>query len=75
MNYPNRRPTNISGKQNSDAVSGPPKRRDRKVIATMIGVATTIVLILILFAVFTNFPGPPQGDTNEMEAPPADVKK
>ena len=41
----------------------------------MIGIATGIVLILILFAVFTDFPGQPIGDTDKTQAPPEDVRK
>lgn len=74
MNYPNQRPTNV-GQQQDTEVSGPPKRTDRKVIATMIGMATGIVLVLILFVLFTDFPGQPQGDTDKTEAPPEDVRK
>jgi hypothetical protein len=75
MNYPDHRPANIIERQTSGAASGPPKRSDRKVIATMIVIATGVVLILILFALFTDFPGQPQGNADKTQAPPEDVRK
>jgi hypothetical protein len=52
-----------------NAASGPPKRRDRKVIATMIGVPAVFVLGLIASVLFSDFPGSSLGGPDKAEAP------
>lgn len=51
---------------------GPPKRIDRKVISAMIGAITGLVLLLIAFVFFSDFPSGSHS-TQNAEAPPEDV--
>jgi hypothetical protein len=55
--------------------TGPPKSADRRVLAAMIGVAAVIVLALITFVAFSDFPGPPEGSLDKTTAPPEDVRR
>jgi hypothetical protein len=55
--------------------SGPPKRTDRKLVTAMVSIATGIVLALIAFAFFSDFPGPSQDKTNNPNPPPEDVSR
>jgi len=55
--------------------TGPPKSADRKVLAAMIAVATIIVLALITFVAFSDFPGPTEGSVDKTTAPPEDVRR
>ena len=52
---------------------GPPKRKDRKVIGAMIGAATGLVLLLIAFVFFTDFPGGSHQGTPNPAPPSEDV--
>jgi hypothetical protein len=48
---------------------GPPKRKDRKFITAMIGAVTVAVIVLIMFALFSDFPDSSEGEASYM--PPA----
>jgi hypothetical protein len=54
---------------------GRPKRRDRKIIGTFIGVAVGIALALIAFVLFSDFPGASHGSGDKSDAPPEDVSR
>jgi hypothetical protein len=58
----------------NDRLAGPPKRLDRKFISAMIGVIAGLVLILIVFVFFSDFPGRPHWDGPDA-APPEHVNR
>jgi hypothetical protein len=56
---------------------GDPTPKDRRIIAAMIGAAVVIVLVLLSFALLSDFPGPPPAgeNPNKSDAPPEDVRR
>jgi hypothetical protein len=59
------------------ALSSEPNSKDRRFIATMVGIAAAVSLGLILFALVSDFPGPsPAGDDKvTSDSPPEDVRR
>jgi hypothetical protein len=56
-------------------IEGPPKRADRKVITAMIGGLTGLVLLLIGFVFFSDFPDGSHKATQNPAPPPEDVSR
>jgi hypothetical protein len=54
---------------------GPPKRKDRMIIGTFIGIAVGITLVLIAFVLLSDFPGTSHGSSDKTNAPPEDVSR
>jgi len=54
---------------------GPPKRKDRMIIGTFIGIAVGIALALIAFVLLSDFPGTSHGSADKTDAPPEDVSR
>jgi hypothetical protein len=49
--------------------TNPPKRKDRTFLTALIGGVTLVVLVLIAFVFFSDFPGEPEGNVDKMTAP------
>ena len=54
---------------------GAPKAEDRRVLGAMIEIVAAIVLALIVFVAFSQFPGTPEGSADKTTAPPEDVRR
>ena len=52
---------------------GPPKHKDRRFISALIGAAAGLVLVLIVFVFFSEFPGGSHEGTQNPAPPPEDV--
>jgi len=51
---------------------GPPKRKDRMISGTFIGIAVGITLAFVLLS---DFPGTSRGSSDKTDAPPKDVSR
>jgi hypothetical protein len=56
-----------------EQTKGPPKRKDRKFIGAMIGAVSALVLLLIAFVFFSDFPGSSHVEMQNPVPPPEDV--
>jgi hypothetical protein len=71
----NRAPNSFVTPQNQCLVLDHPEGLIEKLITTMISVATGIVLLLIAFALLSDFPGVPQDRGDNPTPPPEDVSR